>query len=200
VSVPVNKTRAHWIAATRIAGLLAVAVWLVACDEPSKPRTFEFFMEDGLAREGVLARCNQDRRASNDDEECANARRAAATLAAEGESERSASREKESARKLNALRDRQDRQQQAAQDAQVAAKVAADAAYEAQWREKNAAGGAEPISDADDRTVERESLSQLPARPELKVAAVAPPPSDLKSQKPEIQIPRPFRANDSTTK
>ena len=161
-------------------------------------------MEDGLAREGVLARCNQDRQASNGDEECANARRAAATLAAAGESERSASLEKESARKLNALRDRQVRQQQAEQNAETAAKAAADEAYEAQFRDKNAAGGAEPISDAGDRDVERESLSQLPARPELKLAAVAPPPSDLKPAKPEIEqaaiIPRPFRANDSTTK
>ena len=133
-------------------------------------------MEDGLAREGVLARCNQDRQASNADEECANARRAAATLAAAGESERSASLEKESARKLNALRDRQVRQQQAAQDAETAAKAAADEAYEAQFRDKSAGGGSEPISDANDRNVERESLSQLPARPELKLAAVAPPP------------------------
>jgi len=161
-------------------------------------------MEDGLAREGVLARCNQDRQASHADEECANARRAAATLAAAGETERSASLEKESERKLNALRDRQVRQQQAEQDAEVAAKAAADAAYEAQWHEKNAAGASEPISDAGDRNVERESLSQLPARPELKLAAVAPPPSDLKPPKPEIEqaaiIPRPFRAIDSTTK
>jgi hypothetical protein len=158
-------------------------------------------MEDGLAREGVLARCNQDREATHGDEECANARRAASTLAAAGESERSATLEKESARKLNALRDRQVRQAQADQDAAAAAKAAADEAYEAQWRDKNAAGGAGPIADADDQ---RESLSQLPARPELKLAAVAPPPSDLKPQKPEIEhaaiIPRPFRANDTTKK
>jgi len=162
-------------------------------------------MEDGLAREGVLARCNQDRQASSTDEECANARRAASTLAAAGESERSVNLEKESARKLNALRDRQVRQARADQDAEVAAKAAADAAYEAQWR-KNAAGGAAegPISNADDRSVERESLSQLPARLELKLAAATPPPSDLKPQKPEIEqaaiIPRPFRANDTTKK
>jgi hypothetical protein len=188
--------------------LLTVAVWLVACDKPVKPRSFEFFMEDGLAREGVLARCNQDRRASVGDEECQNARRAAMTLAAAGENERSANFEKESERKLSALRDHQVRQQQAADDAAVAAKAAADAAYEAQWREKNGgaagAAGSEPISDAEDRVVERQSLSQLPARPELKLAAVTPPPSDLKPPKPEIEqaaiIPRPFRATDSAPK
>jgi hypothetical protein len=191
--------------------LLTVAVWLVACDKPTKPRTFEFFMEDGLAREGVLARCNQDRRATAGDAECDNARRAAATLAAAGDKERSATLEKESERKLSALRDRQVRQQQVEQDAAVAAKASADAAYEAQWREKNApsdaagaADGPGRISDADDRVVERESLSQLPARPELKLAAATPPPSDIKPQKPEIEhaaiIPRPFRAADSTPK
>jgi len=168
-------------------------------------------MEDGLAREGVLARCKQDRQAMAGEEECANARRAAATLAADGDEERNATREKESERKLNALRDREMRQQQAERDAAAAAKAAADAAYEAQWRNKNApkdingaADGAGPISNADDRFVERESLSQLPTRPELKVAAVTPPQSEIKPQKPEIEqaaiIPRPFRAIDSTTK
>jgi len=195
------------IAATRVAGVLSVAAWLVACDTPAKPRSVEFFTEDGLAREGVLARCNQDRRASAGDVECDNARRAAMSLAAEGEGQRNASFEKESERKLNALRNRQVRQEQAEQDAAVAAKAAADAAYEAQWREKNAQGGAagsEPISDAADPVVERESLSQLPARPNLKLAAVMPPPGDLKPQKPEIEqaaiIPRPFRPADSTSK
>jgi hypothetical protein len=207
VLVPFHKTRSRWLAATRVAGLLTAAVWLVACDKPVKLRSVEFFMEDGLAREGVLARCNQDRRATAGDEECENARRAAMTLAAAGENERSADLEKESARKLSALRDRQVRQQQAEQDAATAAKAAADAAYEAQWREKNSqsgAAGSEPISDAGERFVERESLSQLPTRPELKLAAVAPPPSDLKPQKPEIEqtaiIPRPFRATDSAPK
>jgi hypothetical protein len=205
--VPVNKTRARWIAAARIAGLVTVAVWLVACDQPTKPRSFEFFMEDGLARDGVLVRCNQNHQSGVSDEECANARRAAATIAAAGEDERNASREKESARKLSALRDRQVRQEQAEQDAAVAAKAAADAAYDSQWRDKSAHGGAagsEPISDADDPVVERESLSQLPARPALKLAAVTPPTSEIKPPKPEIEqsaiIPRPFRTADSTTK
>ena len=207
MSVPVHKTRSRWIAAARVAGLLTVAVWLVACDKPTKPRSFEFFMEDGLAREGVLARCNQDRRATAGDEECENARKAAMTLAAAGDKERSVNLEKESERKLSALRDHQVRQQRAEQDAVATAKAAADAAYEAQWREKNSqsgAAGAEPISDAEDRVVERESLSQLPARPGLKLAAVTPPTSDLKPQKPEIEhaaiIPRPFRATDSAPK
>jgi len=159
-------------------------------------------MDDGIAREGVLARCNQDRQASARDEECENARRASATLAA-GEDKRSAaSLEKESARKLSALRDRQVREQEAEQEAAAVAKAAADADYDANFRGKDSQGAAASASEADDRFAERESLSQLPTRPELKVAAVAPPRSEIKPEKPEIEhaaiAPRPFRTADST--
>jgi len=155
-------------------------------------------MEDGLAREGVLARCNQDRKASVDDQECENARRAAASVAATGEHERTQSYERESSRKLEQMRDRAARQQQAEEQAAAAAKAAEKDAYEAQWREKNAAAsGAGPISDANGGADDRESLSQLPARPELKIAAIDPPKADVQPQKPEIEhaavIPRPFR-------
>jgi hypothetical protein len=189
--------RARWIAVARVAGALTVTVWFAACQQPAKPRSYEFFMEDGLAREGVLARCNQDRKASVDDPECESARRAAATIGASGERERSQNYERESSRKLEALRDRAARQQQADEQAAAAAKAAEKDAYEAQWRDKNAApsGSTGPISDngADDR----ESLSQLPARPELKIAAIEPPKADVQPEKPEIEhaavIPRPFR-------
>jgi hypothetical protein len=189
--------RACWIAVARVTGVLAVTVWFAACQQPSKPRSYEFFMEDGLAREGVLARCNQDRNASVNDPECDNARRAAAAIGATGEHERAQSYERESSRKLEELRDRAARKQQAEEQAAAAAKAAENEAYEAQWRDKAAASanGAGPISDngADDR----ESLSQLPARPELKIAAIEPPKADVQPQKPEIEhtavIPRPFR-------
>jgi hypothetical protein len=188
---------ARWIAVARVAGVLAVTAWVAACQQPAKSRSYEFFMEDGLAREGVLARCNQDRKASVDNQECENARRAAATVGASGERERSENYERQSSRKLEELRDRSARQQQAEQQAAAAAKAAEKEAYEAQWRDKDGATatGAGPISDnsADDR----ESLSQLPARPELKIAAIDPPKGDVQPQKPEIEhaavIPRPFR-------
>jgi hypothetical protein len=187
--------RPLWIAVARVAGALAISAWLAACQQPAKPRTYEFFMEDGLAREGVLARCNQDRQASVNDLECDNARRAAAAVGATGERERTEHNERESSRKLEQLRDRAARQQQAEEQAAAAAKAAEKEAYESQWREKNAAAsGAGPISD---NTDERESLSQLPARPELKIAAVEPPKVDVQPEKPEIEhaavIPRPFR-------
>jgi hypothetical protein len=190
--------RARWIAVARVAGVLAVTAWFAACQQPAKPRTYDFFMEDGLAREGVLARCNQDRKASLDDQECENARRAAATIGASGERERSENFERESSRKLEELRDRAARRQQAEEQAAAAAKAAEKDAYESQWRDKNAAtpSGAGPISDANAGD-ERESLSQLPARPELKIAAIDPPKADVQPEKPEIEhsavIPRPFR-------
>jgi hypothetical protein len=200
VSQPVNPIRARWIAVARVAGVLAITVWVAACQQPSRPRTYEFFMEDGLAREGVLARCNQDRKASVDDQECENARRAAAAIGATGESERTQSYERESSRKLEELRDRAARRQQAEEQAAAAAKAAEKEAYEAQWRDKNAPAGQAnggPISDTGSGADQRESLSQLPARPELKVAAVAPPKGEIEPQKPEIEhaavIPRPFR-------
>ena len=178
MSVPVHKTRTRRIAVGRVASLLTVAVGLVACDG-NRPRTYEFFMEDGLARDGVLARCNQDPHATAGDVECENARRAAATLAAAGEKERNASLAKQSERRLSAMRDREVREDQAVQDAAAAEKAEADAG---------------------DR-FERESLSQLPARRELKLAAVTPPQSDIQPQKPEIDhaaiIPRPFRADSA---
>ena len=187
---------ARWIAVTRFAGVLAATAWVAACQQPNRPRTYEFFMEDGLAREGVLARCNQDRNASVDDQECENARRAAAAVGATGEHERTQNYERESSRKLEQLRDRAARQEQAEQQAAAAAKAAEKDAYEAQWRDKNTAG-AGPISDASSGADERESLSQLPARPELKIAAIEPPKADVQPQKPEIEhaavIPRPFR-------
>ena len=190
--------RACWIAFARVAGALAVTIWFAACQQPAKPRSYEFFMEDGLAREGVLARCNQDRKASVDDQECENARRAAATIGASGERERSESYERESSRKLEELRDRAARRQQAEDQAAAAAKAAEKEAYEAQWRDKSSApsaNGAGPTSD--NSFDDRESLSQLPARPELKVAAIDPPKGEIQPQKPEIEhaavIPRPFR-------
>jgi hypothetical protein len=62
-----------------------LAAVLVACAPQSEPRTVSDFMDDGLARDGVLTRCNQNREETLTDEECVNARRAAATLALQAE-------------------------------------------------------------------------------------------------------------------
>ena len=189
-----------------------------------RPRSFDYFKEDGLAREGVLARCNLDRDASEKDIECANARHAASVVEAELEQARSGELAAQSERKLAAMRERYARAEQAEHEAALAAKAAAEAAYEAQWRDSKADAKPKPANDAadaqapafgapigsvlpslrDDTAYNVESLSQVPTRPELELAAVAPPTSEI--VKPEIEIeqtaiiPRPFRNNDETVR
>jgi len=222
VSRRASTTWAEGAARVRATGILIVAAVLVAaCDQGApRPRSFEFFKEDGLAREGALARCNQDRDATLNDVECANARRAASALAAELEQARSGALAAESERKLSAMRDRSARAEQAQHEADAAAQAAAEAAYEAQWRDRkpsSAEGGTSDASKAapafgsplgpvnpslhDDRAYNIESLSQVPTRPELELAAVAPPQSEIAKPRIEIEqtaiIPRPFR-NDET--
>ena len=99
-----------------VAPLLAAA--LAACAPEPEPRTVSDFMDDGLAREGVLTRCNRDREETLTDEECANARRATAAIALRAERERAPALEQESETKLLALREREARQTAAEQDAQ----------------------------------------------------------------------------------
>lgn len=84
-----------------------LAAVLVACAPKTGPRTVADFMDDGLAREGVLTRCNQNREETLNDEECNNARRAAATLALEAERARATAPEQQSEAKLVAMRGRQ---------------------------------------------------------------------------------------------
>jgi hypothetical protein len=173
---------------------LIVAAAVVACHTGAGgPRSFEFFMEDGLAREGALARCNLDRDATADDVECMNARRAAASVAAGEQQSRSGELAAQSERKLEALRDRDAREAQAEKDAAEAAKAAEREAYEAQWRDQKGASNARIFGEV-------ESLSQVPTRPELELAAVTPPASDIAQPELEIEqsaiIPRPFRTDE----
>ena len=92
------------------------------------------FMDDSIAREGTLARCNQDREATGGDAECINARRAASTLAARADEELREQREANSDVLRAAVRDREGYAQAAARRAEAAAQVTADAEFEAQWR------------------------------------------------------------------
>jgi hypothetical protein len=214
-----GKTWTELAAGARATGVLIVAVLAVACEQDAaKPRSFEYFKEDGLAREGALVRCNQDRDATAGDVECANARRAAVAVAAELEQARSGELAAESERKLASMRDRADRAERAQEDAELAAQAAADAAYEAQWRdpkakpEAGAANGAAaprfgtPLGPSmrNDTAYNVESLSQVPTRPELELAAVAPPVSEIARPEIEIEqaaiIPRPFRNDDGTVR
>jgi hypothetical protein len=186
---------------------------LAACAPPEpEPRTFFDFMDDGLAREGVLTRCNQNRAATLNDVECINARRAAAVVALEQERSRAIDFERESERKLVALRERAEREAQAAVRAAAAAQAAARAAYEARWRGANAA----PESDFTpaDGTAPVFGAPVGPVLPSMtdaaffeeylddEAATIAPEASGAGAGAPsqpreDLAIPRPFRADDS---
>jgi hypothetical protein len=188
-----------------LAGLVA------GCTPPEpEPRTFFDFMDDGLAREGVLTRCNQNRAATLDDVECINARRAAAVVALEQERSRAVDFERESERKLVALRERAEREAQAAVRAAAAAQAAAAAAYEARWRgasampDGDATGSVAPVFGAPvgpvlpsmtDETFFAQYLDEDPSAtaPGIVGTGATTPPQPRE----ELAIPRPFRADDS---
>ena len=179
-------------------------------------------MEDGIAREGVLSRCNRNRDETLADEECANARRAAAAIALEAERARAPVLEQASADKLVALRNSQARATAAEQDAATAAREAAEAAYEARWRDPSgprpAAGAAADenvgptgapnvgpvlpsMTDSTLFDVYADGADPLGRRP-LEIAAAEPPASDVVFAPPQIEltgleiVPRPFRNDE----
>jgi hypothetical protein len=177
-------------------------------------------MEDGYAREGVLTRCNRNRDETLSNEECANARRAAAALAIEAERARAPGLEQESEAKLLALREREAQRAAAEQDAAAAARVAAEVAYEARWNdpagprlagsEQNPAPAfGTPVGTVMPSMSNSLSFDVYPegneplGRPSLEVAAVEPPSNELVIATPRLEIadlaviPRPFR--DATT-
>ena len=173
--------------------MIVVAALLCAGCGQHEPRSFQDFMDDAIARDGALARCNEDRDATLDDIECSNARRAAAAVAVTVERARSADLELQSERKLAALRDRTAIQQQAELRAAAEAEAAAEAAYDAQWVDPSA----EQAQDFEIAAFARYE-GHVPPRPTLELAAVTPPASDLHITRPELDldeavIPRPFR-------
>lgn len=207
------------------AGTVFVVAGLVAaCSPQPGSRNFYFFMDDDLAREGVLARCNQDRDATLSDIECSNARRAAAAIALKAEHERSELYARESERKLLALRISISRETEAQRSAAAAARAAAELAYELQWKDPRTgryasageAGGARqgaafgaPVglvlpSMRPSTLVNAYAEANGPLRrPEFEVAAVEPPsnvaPVAYPKSEPEdvATIPRPFRTGET---
>ncbi len=203
--------------------MLLVVVGVAACGPPPEPRSVLDFMEDGLAREGVLARCNEDRDATLSEIECENARRAAAILVSEADRGRTEELERESERKLVALRARSERQAAAERDAAAAARAAAEAAYEARWRAPSGSRGAPsaggnaaapafgaPVGPVMPSMTEStlfdvyaEETEPL-GRRSIEIAAAEPPANDLQIATPELEladlaiIPRPFRTDDDT--
>jgi len=173
-------------------------------------------MDDGLARDGVLTRCNRDREATLNDVECANARRAAAAIALEAERDRAGKLEQESEATLLALRERDDRAAAAEQQRASVERAAAEAAYDAQWPDSRGSrpqaatapeavasfgapvGPVLPSMRGSTFDVYADGSDAL-ARPALEIEA-APPPNDLVLASPQIEltdltaVPRPFRA------
>ena len=117
----------------KLGALLLATGLLVACVEEPLPRSFVEFMDDSLAREGVLARCNADRAATADDIECINARRAAAAIAAQADAGQRERLEAQSEARRLAARQRADAQLEAERQAALAAEAEAQMAYEAQF-------------------------------------------------------------------
>jgi hypothetical protein len=191
-----NSSKTHRRAALRAAGATILLVALTACEQHDRPRTYYEFMEDGFAREGVLVRCNQDREATANDVECVNARRAAAAVGAQADGDQVAQRERESERKMIAMRDSADNREQAAAQAAAQAEAEQRAAYDAQWRDP-----AKPAPAAQDENYDPFAV-HIPERIPLEVAAVAPPKGELEIVVPDLEIeevatiPRPFRANE----
>jgi hypothetical protein len=123
----------------RVLAAVGLAVVLAACEEP-EPRSFTDFMDDRIAREGIIAQCNQDPVAARGNIECANARRAAAAIALRLERDRREALERESERKLAALRREMAERERLVREAAIAAARAEREAYEARWREAQEAG------------------------------------------------------------
>ena len=114
--------------------LVLMASLLAGCSSEPRPRSFMEFMDDSLAREGALARCNRDREATADDAECVNARRAASNIAARADEALREEREENSDILRARARDRAGYVQTNAERAEAAAQVTAEAEYEEQWR------------------------------------------------------------------
>ena len=165
----------------RKAATLLLAAAVAACAPQPEPRSVLDFMEDGLARDGVLTRCNRNRDSTLDDVECANARRAAATLAIEAERARAGDLERQSERKLAAVRDHQG---------------SADSS--------GAPAFGTPVGRVMPSMAELEVYAEAEplGRHNVEVAAAEPPSNELEAFAPEIEladlavIPRPFRTDD----
>ena len=162
------------VRSTRTALLILVLLTSLAagCVDEPRPRSYMEFMEDSIAREGSLARCNRDREATAQDAECMNSRRAASTIAARADEALRSQRDAESEVQRAAARERSARVQQAAQQAEAVAEAQAEAEYEAQWADSQEIVLAEQVTatPVSDQVAYNSLGSTLVTAPELDVA------------------------------
>ena len=172
--------------------LLAAA--LAACAPQPEPRTVIDFRDDGFAREGVLTRCSESRDETVADEECVNARRAAAMIALEAERARAPQLEQESEAKLLALR--ADTARQAA--AEHEALAAGDASPAPAPAYGSPIGSVLPSMQEAPSFVYAEGADPL-GRRSIEITAAEPPTNDFVIASPRLEmtelavVPRPFR-------
>ncbi|MEO8465427.1 MAG: hypothetical protein ABI640_08790 [Gammaproteobacteria bacterium] len=171
-----------------VGAVMVLAGLVVACQgSQSGGRTFYDFMEDGVARDGVLSRCDKAPNTTAADLECIAARRAASAVAIEQERARADGLGRQSERKLVALRDRSARQEQSDKPAPAPAVPAFGAPL----------GGVMPsMSDAGSDPYD----VQFPGRPTFEVGEIAPPSSEVEIVPPtlEPEYVRPARLTATT--
>ncbi len=94
----------------KIIGTLAAVAVLSACSKEIPPTSVEEFVANRVLLDATLARCDLGSSDTFDDRNCVNARRAVERLWREQEKINSELREQESERKLQLLREQQDRE------------------------------------------------------------------------------------------
>ncbi len=117
---------------------LVAALAAAGCVPEPPPRTTADFLDDPIALDATLARCNADRTRTLRDPECQNAREAAHRISVEEEQERLRKLEAQSQRKLEELR----ALQRAADEARQRAEEAERRAEEAELLRQLIEGGA----------------------------------------------------------
>ncbi|HEX6995542.1 MAG TPA: hypothetical protein VF339_15515 [Gammaproteobacteria bacterium] len=181
----------------RLLAVVIVAAAASACSPPP-PRSYDFFLNDSIARDGTLARCDRDPVAAQTDIECANARRAALAVLLEEERARREALERESQAKIEALR-REFEARQAREAAEAAEAEQALAGFG-----EDVGAGTEPVdaldvTDAGAAAAAPDGFEPAASADEA-VAAAAPdgtpePATAEHRAEPAAAIPRAFRAD-----
>ena len=158
-----------------VGAVMVLAGLLAACQGPQPgARTVFDFKEDSVARDGVLSRCDNGGEASANDQECIAARRVAAAIALEQERSRTGGLERQSERKLVALRDRDPNGPRTA-----TAPTGAAPAFGAPL-------GRVLPSIGDSVSLDPLGTVPLPGRPSFQLGQVEPPASEIEIEPPKL--------------